>query len=112
MPNAPRHFTIVDPRSLDGDSFEVADRAVGQLVGLVNMTREALDAAKLMARNAELERQCQRDETLTPEAWPDTAEGRRWAKVDADLEQTEKDLRVLRQVAAFNPRRPPKMIGC
>lgn len=111
MQTAPKHFTIVDPRSLDGDPFEVADRAVGQLVGLVNMAREAMDAAKLMARNAELERQCQRDEPLDAEGWPDTAEGRRWTKVDADLEATEKDLRVLRQAAAFNPRRPPKMIG-
>lgn len=108
MTHEPKNFTITDPREFDGDPFEVADRAVAQLSALAGLTRDAVDAARLMARNAELERQCQRDEALDAPGWPDSAEGRRWQRVEDALEAVSTDLGVLRRVAAFNPKRPPR----
>lgn len=110
MTQNPQHFTIVDPRDFEGDPFEVADRAVAQLQGLVALTDEAIESARLMARNAELERQCQRDEDCDAVGWDDTAEGKRWAKVRVNLGVVKADLGILRRVAGFNPKRPPKVV--
>lgn len=110
MPHDPKNFVIADPRGFDGDCFEVADRAVAQLQGLLQITEEALASARLMARNAELERQCQRDEDCDAVGWDDTAEGKRWAKVRVNLGVVKADLGILRRVAGFNPKRPPKAV--
>jgi len=105
MTQNPKTFTLTDPRTFDGDPFEVAQRGVAQLSATVSLVIEALDPAKLMARSAELERQCIRDEPLDAVGWPDTAEGRRWLQVEQDLAQVAKNLRLLEKVAAFNPKK-------
>lgn len=109
MTHNTRHFAVADPRTFDGDPFEVADRAVAQVEALAALTEEAIEPAKLMARNAELERQCQRDEDLDAPGWPDTPEGRRWASIEEGIAMIKRDLGILRRVASFNPRRPPKV---
>ena len=111
MTHTPRNFVIADPRDFDGDCFEVADRAVAQLQGLLQLTEEALDPARLMARNSELERQCQRDENCDAIGWDETAEGKRWSKVRVNLGVVKADLGTLRRVAGYNPKRPPKTIA-
>lgn len=109
MLHDPKSFVVADPRDFDGNCFEVADRAVAQLQGLVQITEEALDPARLMARNAELERQCQRDEDLDATGWDDTAEGRRWARIRVNLGVLKNDLLVLRRAAGFDPKHPPRV---
>lgn len=108
MPTDPRHFTVVDPRTFDGNPFEVADRAVAQVIGLLEIIQGAIDDAELMARNAELERQCQRKEDLDAVGWPDSAEGKRWAGVRSVTEQTTSAVQILKRAASFDPRNPPK----
>lgn len=105
MPHEPKHIVITDPRTHDGDPFDVAERAVAQLEALNLHTLEAVAPAKLMARNAELERQCQRDEPLDAPGWPKTAEGRRWQAVEDSLRDVARSLDALRKVAAFNPKK-------
>ena len=108
MPADPKHFTVVDPRIFDGNPFEVADRAAAQVVGLLEIAREALDDAELMARNAELERQCQRGEELNAVGWPESPEGKRWTAAKSVVDQTSAAVAVLRRAASFDPRHPPK----
>lgn len=104
MPHDPKHFTILDPRSFDGDCFDVSERAVGQTASLLDLTIESIEGARLFARNAELERQLYRKEDPDATGWPDTAEGKRWARLEAVLEQAAAELQVLQRVASFNPR--------
>ena len=96
---------MVDPRAIDGDPYEVAERAVAQAEGLVKVLQWTIDAAKLMARNAEMERQML-DGSPRPEEWEKGPHGRTFDRVRADAERMEKDLRILGRGAAFNPRAP------
>lgn len=104
-----RNFTVADPRTFDGDPFEVADRAVRQTIALVQLALEAGEGANVMARNAEMERECQRgedpDSALT---WLDSPQGRQFNSVLGDLATVVTRLGILRKAAAFNPRNPPK----
>lgn len=104
MPHEPKHFTVLDPRSFDGNCFDVSERAVGQTKALLQLTLDSLDGARLFARNAELERQLYRKEDPDAVGWLDTAEGKRWERLEATLRQAADELSVLQRVAAFNPR--------
>jgi hypothetical protein len=109
MLHEPKHFTITDPRTAEGDPYEVAERAVAQLEAVVRVASEAAPLAVLMVRNAELSRQQYRGQEPDGLGWPDTAEGRKWTDVVARLRATVDTLAVLRRVAAFNPAKPPKV---
>lgn len=104
MPKEPKSFVVTDPREFDGDPYDVANRATSQAEALLNLTIEAVDDAYVMARNAEMERQ-NGDGAVE---WPESAAGRRWQSVMDRLPEILLDLAVLRRVAAFNPKRPPK----
>lgn len=104
MPKEPKSFVVTDPREFDGDPFEVADRAAAQAESLLTLTSEAVDDAYVMARNAEMERQGGDGAS----EWPESAAGKRWQSVIDRLPEIRLDLSVLRRVAAFNPKRPPK----
>lgn len=104
----PKHFTIVDPRQVDGTPFHAAGVAAAQVGGLVILAQQALPHAKMLVRNAELERQCQRDEKLDAAGWEDSAEGRQWQGVEDALVALEKRIRALQQAAAYDPKNPPK----
>lgn len=110
MTQNPTTFTITDPRTFDGDAFEVAGRAVAQLGALALIAEKSIEATKIMVRNAELERQCQRGEDVDAPGWPNTPEGRKWADVEASLAKLNTDLKVLQRAAAFNPRKPPRAV--
>lgn len=111
MTQNPTAFTVVDPRTFDGDPFEVAGRAVAQLAAVTAIAEASVEGAKLMARNAELERQCQRDVDLDAVGWPLTAEGKKWTAIEEALAAVNSDLKLLTRVAAFNPKKPPKVIA-
>ena len=57
-------FVLADPRRMDGTPYQVAERAIRQVAAAAIRLSEALDAADVMARNAELERTT----ALDPEA--------------------------------------------
>ena len=102
MTHMPKQFAVADPRTFDGDCYEVAERAVAQAEAIVALAAETVSDARIMARNAELERQPEPDAA----AWEDGAEGRRWANVARLLLAVQNDLIVLRRVAGYNPKRP------
>lgn len=104
MTHITKQFVVADPRTFDGNCFEVADRAIAQTEALVALAAETAGDARIMARNSELERQPEPDAI----AWDTTAEARRWDNVAQLLTAVLTDLKVLRRVASYNPKHPPR----
>lgn len=98
-------FQIVDPRTFDGDPYDVAERAVKQLKGLVDLTVSALGPAELMILNGFMERQAALDQEIDAAAWYETAEYRNWVKIKESLEDTAKRLGSQQKAAGFNPKK-------
>lgn len=101
----PRRFTVVDPRTAEGNPYEVAERSLQQILGIVKILEDSLKPARLMARNAALERQIDLDQRLDADGWPDTAEGRRWQKIEDTIAVLKADIALLTRVASFNPKK-------
>lgn len=101
-----RNFTIQDPRSFDGDPYQVAERAIQQLNAVVALALDLYEPSMLMVRNADLERTLANGEKLTSVAtdWPESPQGSQLARAKSDLEATHKRLRALERAAAYNPR--------
>lgn len=99
-------FSIADPRTFDGDPFEVAERAVRQVEALARLTAQAVDGARLMARNAQLERELLASGECDAVAYDSSAEGLRFDRVKADLAEVERSLGILARAAGYNPKTP------
>lgn len=101
-------FTITDPRKFDGNPYEVAERAVAQLEGLVMLTRGALRVSELMARNAEMTRRVDLGGAPEGDRWTEEVHGRQWKSLSDELEHIEKRLRAMKAASGFDPKHPPK----
>lgn len=106
MPYEPKQFTIVDPRQLDGNPYEVAAKSVEQAQGMAKLYLSTLHGAALMARNAELERQLYATGECNPAAFTDGPHGRRFADMIAHAEKHIKTLAILTTAAGYNPKAP------
>lgn len=104
MTHEPRVITITDPRTFDGDPYEVAERACLQASALAGILAEALDPVRLMVRNAELERQLQTHERANAELWESGPQARTLATAQDDLLLLQKRLDTLGRAAGFNPK--------
>jgi hypothetical protein len=109
MTHDPMEFTVTDPRTYEGNPYEVAERAVKQMESLLGLTLVALDGAELMARNAYMERNLSERKPAGGSEWPDSPEGRRWTKLKATLIAQRPGVRALGAAAGFDPRHPPKV---
>lgn len=98
-------FTVVDPRTFDGDPYEVAERACQQAEATVRLAAKAAEWANIMARNAELSRQDEAGSGIDAEAWEDSVHGRKLANVHHELKQIEQELGRLATAAGFNPKK-------
>lgn len=103
-----KHITIADPRTFDGNPFEVAARSVAQLEGLIMFTRAAVPTAELMARNSEMTRRIDAGEPPEGDRWAEEPQGRQWKALRDELERVEKRLRAMKQAAGHDPKHPPK----
>lgn len=101
-----KSFTIADPRTFDGDPFEVAERATRQAEAIAKLLIVAIDGARLMARNAQMERDLMATGECDAPAFDSSAEGVRYDQVRESAEHAAKNLRVLAVAAGFNPKRP------
>lgn len=99
-------FTVADPRTFDGDAYEVAERALNQAAAVAAVLEQMLDAADKMARNAEMERAFAFHEEPKGSEWRGTPQGRALAGVMANATAARKALKVLTQAAGYNPRKP------
>ena len=98
-------FTLVDPRTFDGDPYEVAERACQQAEAIVRLASKAAEDAGVMARNAELSRQEDTGGAIDATAWEDSVHGRKFAGAHRDLKQVERSLGTLATAAGYNPKK-------
>ncbi len=101
-------FTAIDPRSFDGDCFEVAEKALRQSAAIARVLAGSLHGARSMALNAELERQLQATDDCDVSAFEDSAQARRIDAAKKEAEAMEKSLNALAAAAGYNPRKPVK----
>lgn len=110
MPRTPENFTVIDPRQLDGNPYEVAILSLTQAAGLLGLYRRALDDAFVMARNSEMERQmsfgAEKPDSL---AFTDGPQGRRIQRLQSEAKEAHRDLEILATAAGFDPKNPPKV---
>lgn len=99
-------FTAQDPREFDGDPYQVAERAIQQLRGVINVAQGLMPSTVLMVRNADLERTLALGGELGDAAtdWPESPQGRKLADIQEQLAAMQKTLGLLEKAASFNPR--------
>lgn len=105
MTQEPKHFTVVDPRTFDGDPFDVAGRACVQAQAVARVLAGAIETAVLMARNAEMERNLIANEDANASGWEDSLHGKRFAGLVEQAREIERQLSILGKAAAFNPKK-------
>lgn len=99
-------FTLADPRTFDGDPYEVAERAVRQAAAVAHLLVDAIESAYVMARNAQLERELHASGECDATAYLPSAEGMRWTQTLKTAQAAEKNLAILAMAAGFNPKAP------
>jgi len=104
----PVTFTIADPRTFDGDPYEVAERACKQAAGVAAVLDRLLEATDKMARNAEMERAFAYHEEPQGSEWPNSALGKRFGQVRKDVATLVATLNGLAMASGYNPKRPNK----
>lgn len=101
-------IAVADPRTFDGDPFEVAARASQQAESLAKLLAHTIEGATLMARNAEMERNLQAGDEPGAAGWDGSAQGKKFARAVLQARDLELTLRALSIAAGYNPRKPPK----
>ena len=101
-------FVVADPRTFDGDPYEVAERALKQAAGVASILEQMIDAADKMARNAEMERAFANHEDPKGSEWPRTVQARKLGAIKIAAADHKRTLLALAQAAGYNPRKPPK----
>jgi hypothetical protein len=101
----PSTFVVTDPRTFDGDPYEVAERAIRQAAAVNTILLDCLEKANLMARNAEMERNLHNDEDPRAGEWETTPQGARIQGLITAANNTEKTLNLLARAAGFDPRK-------
>lgn len=104
----PIDITVTDPRTFDGNPYEVAARAVAQAEGVLAAGQTATDVAFLMARNADMERNMALGMPPAGSAYSEGPQGRKFVEVQEALTAARKSLGVLKAAVAFDPKHPPK----
>lgn len=108
MTQQTKTFTIADPRTFDGDPFEVAERAVLQSAAVAGILHESLGGTRIMVRNAELERQLLIDGECDAPGFDEAVQGRKLNGLIETAEAAVKTLETLAKAAAYNPKNPPR----
>lgn len=103
-----RQFTIADPKLFDGNPFEVAERAVAQLEGVIDLARQLAPTAELMARNAEMTRRMDLDGQPEGDRWAETPQGRQWHALREELQRVDRRLMAMKAAASYDPKHPPR----
>jgi len=109
----PLVFTVTDPRTFDGNPYDVAARSMTQVRGIVRVLQTALAPAEVMMRNAQMERQLYHSDGDNAKAheWEDSPEGRQLKQVveavqllAEDASEIERRLGALAKAAAYDPK--------
>jgi hypothetical protein len=97
---------VQDPRLYDGDCYQVAERAIQQLRGVIAEAEKLMGPTVLMIRNADLERTLALGNSLGDVAaeWPESPQGRKLTKIEEDLAGIRTSLELLQRAASYNPK--------
>jgi hypothetical protein len=101
-------FTITDPRSFDGNPYEVAIRSIEQAAGLATLYKKALDDAFVMVRNAEMERQLALGDDADPTAFRDGPQGKQIINFQGEIAAQLIRFKGLTMAAGYDPKNPPR----
>lgn len=102
-------FTITDPGSHEGTPYEVAEAALRQVSGLVELASQTLVQAEAMVLNAQLSRNLyETPEDARADEWDDGIQKRKLAEVAASLDEASRQLSLLARAAAYDPQNPPR----
>jgi Ni,Fe-hydrogenase I large subunit len=104
----PQTYTVVDPRTFDGNPYEVAGRAMRQLASLVEQMQALAPATSLMVRNAYMERNLAEGKDAGAKEWPESAQGRMISTVTEELSILQRQLNALAKAGEFDPKHPPR----
>jgi hypothetical protein len=103
-----RTVAVADPRTFDGDPYEVAERAVRQLAAILALAESMFEATDKMARNAEMERAFAAHEDPKGSEWRSTPLGRRIDAIDSSNTENRIALEKLAVAAGYNPKAATK----
>jgi hypothetical protein len=104
MTHETKRFAVADPRTFDGDPYEVAERAFQQAEGISRILEETLADARVMALNAEMSRQIEDTGEADASAFEQTVLARQIDAAASSVTKITKSLGVLGKAAAFNPK--------
>jgi hypothetical protein len=104
-----KQFTVADPRTFEGDPFEVAERAVRQAGAIAEVLQDTLASTRLMVRNAQLERELLTDGECDAAGFDESPQGRKLSEIVRTTEGAIKSLNFLVQAASYNPKHPPRI---
>jgi hypothetical protein len=105
-PKVTRTIFVIDPRTLDGNPYEVAQNAVLQAAGTAEILIEAVRDARVMARNAAMERGLVLNDEPDAPGWEAGPEAKRYDAILDQLGGNVKTLKQLARAAAFDPKAP------
>jgi hypothetical protein len=108
MTHEPKRFVVIDPRMMDGDPFEVADRACKQAEAVARILTGCIEGANIMARNSEMERNLMESDDAQALDWEASPQGKRYAALTESVRLVEGQLKLLGRAASYNPKKPPK----
>lgn len=108
MTNDPQKFVVTDPRTFDGNAYEVGARGIAQLRALHRLVELSLGPAELMARNAYMERQMALGQEPDAAGWPDSPQGRIFTRLRRQTTDAIQALTSLERAVAFDPKHPPR----
>lgn len=107
MPDLTKTFAVADPLHMDGDAFEVAERACSQAAAVAGILATCVEGAATMARNAELSRNLQETPTnARAEEWDKTIQQRKLLAAHDAAVKVASTMTQLSAAAGFNPKAP------
>lgn len=99
---------VADPRTFDGNPYEVAYRACHQAAAIAGILQKSIADAEVMARNAEMERNLIDSEDPRAADWDDSPQGKRFAELSGHAQRSAQVLETLARAASYDPKHPPK----
>lgn len=104
----PQIFALIDPRTMDGNPYDVAGRSARQAASLAALYRAALDGMRLMARNAEMERNLGQGRDAGASEWEQGPQARIIDKMISEVAAHIRALELLARAVEYDPKHPPR----
>lgn len=106
MTQTEQRFVVADPRTFEGDPFEVAERSFAQSEAIAGILKKSIADARVMARNAEMTRQLDKTGETDAADFEDMVLAKQIDAMRAAVEKVEKSLKLLGKAASFDPKKP------